>query len=317
MYRYVEMNPKKTIIICLDLDETLINSSTKPSHLIDFNGSSRYGDPSAWLAFLTEIKRHCELYGFQLIVQIISVKKGGVPSDLVDVAALHLSPFLHNLDKKGRIVSHPKVTSRFPVEYPGAHTHYCFMTHLGWHPKKYAKPIQEVYWEKIRFSGGGLLTVNDEEILPPIHLCYDNYAKNCFSKALVMQIISEHFYEPIPAGNVFLLDNDLSNIKEVQTGSNGLTPCYQAMSAHALEALKYDSKELRTIACLDILERFKNKILSRVSAILADDDLTMESGEPWRSRFRFSPTGSCMPFFKPVSAVPVVYSRTGPHLKQD
>lgn len=51
------------ICICLDIDETLINSKTQPEDLVDFNGSDSFDDARAWINCLDELKTYCASKG--------------------------------------------------------------------------------------------------------------------------------------------------------------------------------------------------------------------------------------------------------------
>ena len=227
------------------------------------------------------MKKYCESRGFHFIVQLITIKKHGIPSDVVDRVALKLADFLNCLDRHGNTVSSTRPTF-----------HYHYMVH--------SSHSDSCHFEKN--AGINLSHNSNKNSLPAVHLCSRNHSDKCLSKALVMQTIAEHFYNPIPAENIFLLDNNLHNVKEALTGSNGLTPCYQAMSAHALETLKKASKEERTFACQFILEQFKYKIITRISVILAS--LQPEIKKCWLDMF----------LFKPLRPTTETYS-PGPHLK--
>ena len=199
------MPNKKIIILCLDIDQTIM-SHASPKDLIDINGSNIYGDGSAWIECLNEIKSYCEERSFQFIVQIITAK------DDLDRLVLQvfdfLYPFLYPLDKQGQ----PILKYIDPIKgYSASRDQLHFMNHKG--------KIKE-YFNTNDFS---LNVTTNNNLLPPIHLCRYNLIndaglkvtnlQNGFSKALVMKYISEHFDDMPPAENIFLLDDQLTNIK--------------------------------------------------------------------------------------------------------
>lgn len=244
------MNSEKTIVLCFDIDETVMNSQTLPITLIDFNGSNEYGDASAWINFLKKMTLYCQERSISLIVQMISAKMDALPDDTVEMISTYFHEYLHVLNKNGERVAKPYHPSRYIL-------------------RRYLEENSQEDRVYLMNRSDGDERVYEENELPPIHLCFKNKpGSEITSKSWVMKPISEHFNEPIPAKNMFMLDNDLSNLDDISFGSGGTTPCYQAVSAHDLEWLAKAPKNVRTIACRLILEKLEARIIARVSEIL-------------------------------------------------
>jgi hypothetical protein len=245
-----------TIVLCLDIDETVMNSKTEPYSLIDFNGVDTYADASAWTNFLKKMIRYCEERFILLIIEFISAKTEAIPDDTVEFIVKYFHEFLHVLNKNGEPI--PK--SYYP-------THFILRRYLD-------ENSQEDRLYIVRRTKGDV-KVDVKNELPPIHLCSNNQpGTKQLSKAWVMKAISEHFAEPIPAKNMFMLDNDLGNLEDISSGAKGTTPCYQAVSSHELEKLMYSSKSLRTLSCTVILKELEIRIMTRVAEISFEMQVT-------------------------------------------
>jgi len=243
----------------LDIDQTIM-SHAAPIDWIDFNGSNQYGDASAWVNSLTEIKTYCEERSFEFVVQIVSAKDG---MDLLIRQVFNaLHSFLLPLNKQGK----SNIPFADPTEgYVSSPTLLYYMMHKDMIKRCRLTANQTTY------------IIADEELLPPIHLCrYNLISKDKFvgfgdnksySKALVMKYISEYFHDITPAENMFLLDDQTPNIQDIQQIPYG----YQGVLAEELYRLEKGTKEERTIACHEILTTLKAKIKTRVDFILANE----------------------------------------------
>ncbi|MDF1826922.1 MAG: ankyrin repeat domain-containing protein [Legionellaceae bacterium] len=237
------MNHKR-IILCLDIDQTIINSNA-PDNLVDINGSDYYDDATPWVNFLTEIKTLCAQQAFQFFVQIITAK------DRVDIHtervfnALH--PFLLPLNQHGEVV-HTERAIQFVEPTEGyVPTQFHYTNHQAERQHRLASTTRLDFNEKIE-SG----------LLAPIHIC------GLTSKAEAMKYIAEYFHDITPAKNVFLLDDQMWNIEDVQQPAYG----YQGVLANKLRELEHDTKEARTLACHELFTTLKNKIEARIQAIM-------------------------------------------------
>ncbi|MBA2648368.1 MAG: hypothetical protein H0U75_02010 [Legionella sp.] len=243
----------KRLVFCIDIDETLINSKTEPFSIIDFNGSAEYNDASAWVSFLDRMIDVCKQSGFSLIIQIISSKEQALPDDTVEHVMHQLRKFLPELNKAGD----PLLSINFET--------YTLRRHL-------MDNHQEDGIYKFGMSSR-MERYFDPNVLPPIHLCFNNKPKTgTTSKAWVMKSIMEHFTDPIPPENIFLLDNQLYNLEEVAKGSFGTTPCFQIISARSLEQCTEstsEAKQRRTKACLKIFKQCERKLLERMEYVCA------------------------------------------------
>ena len=255
------MNNRR-IILCLDIDQTIMNSHASLD-LTDINGSNNYNDASAWINFLTEIKMYCEARSFQFFVQIITAKN--IADIMVQRVFNHLHPFLLPLNKQGEVKPTKVILKFIPTE--------------GFVSEKNA-PFYYMQHENMtkRLSSKND-TFIDDDLLPPIHLCRYNLVskKLCpsksfvqdWSKALVMKHIAEYFLEITPAENMFLLDDHMRNINDVQKPYYG----YQGVSAEALRQLEHGTKAARTTACKKILAELGKTIQARVDFILDNEPL--------------------------------------------
>ena len=266
---------KNIIVIALDIDETLMNSKTRPFSLIDFNGSDTYGDASAWTDFLQRIVDHCEDKSIRPIVQIISSKEGANPDDTVDHVAMHLHKFLHVVDKHGE-----KLLKDFPMQ-DGCPTHYFLKRHFGPDFTEDKCCINTTLTRTITDD----TPVNISGELPPIHLCRNNHPTRTLpSKGLVMKKIREHFAVPIPAENMFLLDNNLDVQEELKEGVDVLY--FQGVSSYSLEEHCYGLKEERTVLCKQILSDFETRVMQRVAYIVKSRQ-TEDVSETSKTAFAF------------------------------
>lgn len=245
----------KTIILCLDIDETLMNSRTRPISLVDFNGSDDYDDASEWCHFLEDLHNYCQAKGFLLIVQIISAKQNALPDSTVDQVMRHLGRFLPLLDKYGDPIA---------VDLPKGQ--YLIRRHLKNNSQQDISTT----------IGGNIADINMAfnvaDMLPSIHLCSGNKPGTLISsKAWVMKSIREHFQNAIPSLNMFLLDNSLFQLADVTLGSEGALPCFQAVSAARLEddtSSSHEAKLKRTKICWEILDDCKQRIASRMDYLI-------------------------------------------------
>lgn len=247
---------KKTIILCLDIDETLMNSKTKPDSLVDFNGSDKYDDASTWFHFLKDLHLHCQINGFLLVVQIISAKRNALPDSTVDQVMSHLGQFLPMLDEDGE-----------PVDLDLSKGQYLIRRYLRNNSQQDISTKRGGNEKDIR------MVLNVSDILPPIHLCSGNKPGTlASSKTWVMKSIREHFHNIVPSMNMFLLDNSPFQLAEAITGSEGAINCVQAVSAARLEedvSSSYESKLNRKKICLKILQDCKQRIVQRIDFLKA------------------------------------------------
>jgi hypothetical protein len=258
---------EKTIVLCLDIDETVMNSKTKPARLVDFNGSEKYNDATAWLRFLEETHSLCQANGFSFLVQIISSKSDALPDTTVDDVMSHLSKFLSVLDDEGN-----------PVDIDLPKNQYMIRRYLK-------NNRQEDISTKIRGTEDDICVItNTSHLLPPIHLCSNN--KPGFpasSKAWVMRAIRKHFSDVFPSMNMFLLDNSSFQLAEASTGSDGAIPCVQVVSAGRLEenvSSDYRDKLKRKDVCLQILAECKRRIIQRIEFLKKQEHEEQRQSEP-------------------------------------
>lgn len=196
---------KKRIILCLDIDQTIFSHDC-PEEVLDYNGSDSFDDPSAWVNLLSEMKAYCEAHSFELVVQIVTAKSG---VDLLVCRAFYaLESFLLPFNKYG------KATRPFddPTEgYASQDLPLYFIQH--WDMVKRCKPKNKPE-----------TLVTDDMLLPPIHICGSR------SKASAIKYIADHFLEETPAENIFLLDDQEFNLRDIQRPPYG----YQGVSAYRL-----------------------------------------------------------------------------------
>ena len=271
------LNPENILVLCLDIDQTLMNSKTLPHTLVDFNGSNEYGDASIWLNLIGKMQRHCATFGIQLVVQVITAKVSGHTDDTVDRVAKYFSSVLVELRPDG---------SFFPRKFPFRQidglgevpAQYHAMRHVdGGLSEQIIYDNREDLCVKKQFPTADLsemifemdLDQHDtfgDEFLPAIHICYRNHpVTQVTSKACVMQRIS-CFLRGVPAENMFLLDD--ANELDLISGAGGLTPAYQHISAKELARLSADSKENRTLACQLVLAELESRLFARVADIV-------------------------------------------------
>jgi|GEM_PF-2143907 len=240
------------IILCLDIDQTIMNSNA-PEHLIDINGSDYYDDASAWVNFLTEMKTYCERHDVQFIVQIVTAK------DRVDILTEYvfnvLHPFLLPLNQHGEVVHTERAMQLVDPTAEYVPTQFHYAQHQGERHQRITSTTRYDFDE-----------TTEEALLSPIHIC------GLTSKAAAMKYIAEYFHEITPAENMFLLDDQVWNIEDVQQPGYG----YQGILANTLRELESGTKEERTAACHEILATLKNKIETRVDIILALDPLDIK-----------------------------------------
>lgn len=217
----------KTIVLCIDVDDTLINHN---NGTLTFNGSV-----SLWSGFLSMLRNDCESAGYKLIIQIISAKKSGNIDSTIHFLMKHLQPCLPARTCSGtRYDSDPK--------------YYNVMFHVqGRHIKKKIH-LGRIYDYIDNYSS----MVSDPILLPAIHICYCNN-QGFTSKAKVMKQISEHF--SVPPENMFLLDNDERNRRDIDSGAYGR---FSFVSAHDLGRLRDPAHtEQRNLACQTILSQLR------------------------------------------------------------
>ena len=237
-----KINPKKIIVLCIDIDDTLINHQNGK---ISFNGT-----PAMWLEFLTNLQMHCESNGFKLVVQIISAKASGNVDCTVNLVVEHLFQFLTVLTEDAN------------VWFPPSPFVYHAMFHVE-HRQLKKKILHNSHMEYI----DNYQPIADNSLLPAIHICQRNVvSRNHTSKALVMRHISQHFNETVPASNLFLLDNDAYHKHDLESGIHA--PQYTFVSAYELQRLCLFSAMERATACQQILANLDLIIKARITSIL-------------------------------------------------
>ncbi len=236
----------KTIVLCLDVDDTLINRDDKG--IISFNGS-----PELWSDFLTKLRLECKRAGCKLIVQIISAKVNGNVDRTIQNVVQQLHPFL------------PARTQSGNLKYESSALQYYAMFHVDGRDIKKIIRCDRIY----DYINNYQPIPEQPIVMPAVHVCQRNVQGHT-SKAKVMQQISEHF--TVPAANMFLLDNDDSNRRDVETGAHGLTPHYTFVSAYELWRLrKSAASEERGKACQFILGALYSIIKCRIAVILEEE----------------------------------------------
>ncbi len=263
------MIPEKTIVLCLDIDECILNSRVHSQGFVDFNGSELYDDESAWINCLEQISGFCQWHDVDCIVQIISAKKTALPDSTTDIVSTRLAKFLHVLDKQGqRVVKDFSLIEGHPSHYLcrqyRIHNPSCDLLVENARLKEHH--VEGYNKNHIKHYADTILGFFNENELPPIHLCYKNDPPSFRepSKWQVMEVIRTFFSRPIPPKNMFMLDNSDGNLIKIRKGS----PPFQTISAQELEMdTSVAGKPGRTLACKLIMEDMQAQILARVREI--------------------------------------------------
>jgi len=241
-----KINPQKTIVVCLDIDETLINTPTD-----EFNGSVEL-----WKSHLRRLKDYCRDHGLDFIVQIITAKPH--IDYLVDKVAYRLREFLPDYSADGTSVMHARLDGIHEAIQP----YYVML---------YQDTIPQMAQRRRDRYGGEMVPVGDLSFLPAIHFCSGNQPEGAGSKALVMDYIRCYFQKKIPSTQLILLDNNVAMLWDAETGAQGATPAFEAVSAHELEQFVDYSKATREQICRDILRRLECKVVHVVDRQSARD----------------------------------------------
>lgn len=158
----------------------------------------------------------------------------------------HLEDFLPVLDRNGKSVSIPaNISATF---------------------RQYIKGNQN----------DGMLSIKGEiniqnyttDKLPPVHICNENLAPGQTSKALVMDSIRT--FLNLKVEDMFLLDNEPSNLMDVTSGHAGNLPKFQAISSQSLAlntGSKKEDKKFRTTECHKVLQELKSRIMRHVNTL--------------------------------------------------
>lgn len=234
----------KTIVLCLDVDDTLINYD---HGILSFNGSA-----ALWSDFLSRFRYDCNRAGCKLIIQIISAKQSGN----VDATIQNIVKSLHHF-----LPARTRSGSRYESS---AHEYYAMFHVDGFHIKKKIRCDQ--LYDCINHYRS---IPGQSVVIPAIHICCRNVHGHT-SKAKVMRQISEFFN--VPAANMFLLDNDEGNRRDLETGAKGLTPRYTFISAQELWRLRKPAdKNERDQACHQLLGVVQVILKQRIDDILAEE----------------------------------------------
>lgn len=158
--------PKKTIVLCFDIRDTLIKEINKNG--VIFNSSNNSNNAEDWLTAIEELDEYCSSMGVKLIIQIISKTPEAQIDEYVEAVKKFFQPylFLYNSNGDGR------------------------KAYLDWARSYVLQHLSS--------------SITPTFILPPIHL-YNSQANTNISKSSIMDSISK-FFRGIPAENMFLID---------------------------------------------------------------------------------------------------------------
>lgn len=244
-----QQDPNSTIVLCIDIDGTLIDSCQVHIHQVHFTGSIKNNDADHWVRLLLCLQQVCAQLNVHFIVQIISAKISGQIDNTVDWVAKYLHTFLKPLNGDAQpIESHCS-------DYDGIPTQYYAMCHRAANQTfKYLCDNLTVNQELM-----GIQSIVDDALLPPIHICFQNHPLGWSSKAMVMETISKHL-GGIPRSNMIMLDNSC----QVATEIANYKTVYQCVSASSLSS----GPQTQRVTAFKTLGRvLEEKILARATAI--------------------------------------------------
>lgn len=211
------LDPNQTIVLFIDIDDTLIVKGTSDSDF-EFCGSTQMNDATHWISLLTRLQEKCSALGVLFMVQIVTAK---VNIDCtVDAVATHLHSFLKPIGMKENNVDD------IPKQYMA-------MFHL--HHKITTKRCDNA----IIMGTERVETIQNNEILPSIHVCQKNGPDGHTSKANVMETINL-MLGGIPGEQLFLLDDSDGWAGDLLYHNKG----YQFISANSLKANTQSAREM-------------------------------------------------------------------------
>lgn len=223
-----QFNPRKTVLVCLDIDDTLINFKTG-----EFNGSVHL-----WRSAFRRIKAESQEKGFECVFQIITSKYR--VDVFVDKVAHALREFLIEYDMDD---------SSGTLSKDG----YLILTHT----KNTRTPFNVS-----RKSGHIVVEPVSESRFPAIHLCGIG-DKRAISKAYVMHYLSLKLGNkedgPIPCEQIFMLDDN-----EIIQHRDGGLPIYTCVCAKELQQFADYSSAVREELAHKIVSRFEATIKNRL-----------------------------------------------------
>ena len=256
------LSPAQTIVLCLDIDGTLIAQSDRADKA-DFIGSEDDNNASHWVNLLTRIKQRCAALNVHLIVQIITAKAAGGLDVTVDWVARYLHDFLKPLDKQGEWIDDDTI----PVSR-GSPVQYYAMFHLD-----EEEPIKSLCDNATLIFSTKQQDIINALLLPPIHVCYHNHPLGSTSKAMVMDTISKHFGEVIPCDNMFLVDDFHGVESDLKTHQ----PAYQFISSQSCNDA---FRSLRAAAFQLLQIEIEERIVARAKQIYLSMNQSDHLSEP-------------------------------------
>ncbi len=251
--------PNNVFILSLDIDETLINSkSTTKQDVFDFNGSDTFNDASVWLDMIAHAKTLCEIRGYQLIVKLITAKKGKTVDDTVDACHRYLPRLFIARTENGNAYDINEDTfyyAQLHVDGQIRNERFSNLLFLNNKDKK----------------GEGWLV--EDDFMPAIHVCQNNLmmgssnAGNYFytSKACVLEKV-RLFYDIEPE-QMLHVDNSLCVEADLKSGAKGLTPTFFNVMCHDLETLMFSDKRNRTVAAQTLISHLKDVLVIQINTL--------------------------------------------------
>ncbi len=208
------IDSSKVIGLCIDIDDTLVRWNKERQQFI-------FNCPSIWTEQLSTLEKSLGKKGWRLAIHIVSAK------DSVDNAVLmviqELKPFLNLWRNDGTSITQDD------------------SFYVGFYPKSKSNSngISKKTFSRIDMKDKKIYhnqNLPDPALLPCIHISGRN-PDTRVSKAHVLKLISEFYGSPpIPAENMYLIDNLPYWGQEISTGSNGTTPIYRFIWAYSIEA---------------------------------------------------------------------------------
>ncbi len=185
-----DQNAKRTVVLCLDVDNMLINPQTSPERtkFFDINGEDELiyvpnhnitQQPTGWYMFLQKLQQICTSKGVELNVQIISAKTSGDADDTINAVVTILYPFLKPMNTGTGTLYDDTMPSQ-----------YLYQVHVGENIENKRK--NNMYSST---SSANLGFFEDDFALPSIHIVLHNKDSGTTSKVKVMKHIEYELRE--------------------------------------------------------------------------------------------------------------------------
>ena len=181
---------KQTVVLCLDVDNMLINPQTSPERtgVYDINGENTliYApnhnirlQPTRWYTFLEKLQQICTSKGAELNVQIISAKMSGDADSTIDAIVTILYPFLKPMNTETKKLYDDTMPNQYLYQVHGY--------------KNIENKRKNNMYTSTNPTGSGFS--EDDFALPSIHIVLHNSHSGITSKVKVMKHIEYELRE--------------------------------------------------------------------------------------------------------------------------